>query len=545
MFGAFIISLFALVVSISGSTPTVQLYESRSNTFGGVEGFIQINMGGNVSFVNGSDWDYTDAMVACRELGMRGVADFTSSDASVTIETPAGRRKKRFSFSSFIPTILKGIQCLGSEKSVGSCVLDAVTDVISENFLALPPGTSRSMTVGDVGYVSCLGFYPVRLVGGSGRHEGRVEVFFNNSWGTVCDDYWGFSDAKVVCKQLGYPGALSAQGGAAFGQGSSSEKIWIDDTDCEGNETSVLLCQKGIWGVHNCIHGEDASVICQTMNRCPSLPETANGRMSSYSTDLDTTVTFSCSEGFVLFGSQTLTCRYDGTWNGRAPLCLERNISSTNCPDLPEIASGRVLGYTSTSVGSEVTIECNPGYDAVGHTHLTCTQQGMWNGLPAICILRQQDYCLRLPNVAYGTASSTQTSIGAEVSYTCDDGFIMLGYSTISCARMGYMGQWNGSPPMCLSPKAMQSSALLAGIPPSQSTESSHTNNSNGSNRGHRASIATAVVFSTVGAVVVLALIVLIIAAVLRHRSKRNGRHQLNDLGTPLVNKEEEGFPAQ
>ena len=69
------------------------------------------------------------------------------------------------------------------------------------------------------------GFYPVRLVGGSGRHEGRVEVFFNNSWGTVCDDYWGFSDAKVVCKQLGYPGALSAQGGAAFGQGSSSEKV--------------------------------------------------------------------------------------------------------------------------------------------------------------------------------------------------------------------------------------------------------------------------------------------------------------------------------
>ena len=100
-------------------------------------------------------------IIQCNNMytGMRGVADFTSSDASVTIETPAGRRKKRFSFSSFIPTILKGIQCLGSEKSVGSCVLDAVTDVISENFLALPPGTSRSMTVGDVGYVSCLGMY--------------------------------------------------------------------------------------------------------------------------------------------------------------------------------------------------------------------------------------------------------------------------------------------------------------------------------------------------------------------------------------------------
>ena len=159
------------------------------------------------------------------------------------------------------------------------------------------------------------------------------------------------------------------------------------------------------------MHNVMASCIL-AMNRCPSLPETANGRMSSYSTDLDTTVTFSCSEGFVLFGSQTLTCRYDGTWNGRAPLCLgtykksisngfiilvaciliERNISSTNCPDLPEIASGRVLGYTSTSVGSEVTIECNPGYDAVGHTHLTCTQQGMWNGLPAICIRKSTEH---------------------------------------------------------------------------------------------------------------------------------------------------------
>ena len=44
----------------------------------------------------------------------------------------------------------------------------------------------------------------VRLVDGSGPHEGRVEVCVNEVWGTVCSSSWSTSDAKVVCTQLGY-----------------------------------------------------------------------------------------------------------------------------------------------------------------------------------------------------------------------------------------------------------------------------------------------------------------------------------------------------
>ena len=44
----------------------------------------------------------------------------------------------------------------------------------------------------------------IRLTG-SDPLQGRVEVCVNGTWGSVCNDYWHNSDAKVVCRQLGFP----------------------------------------------------------------------------------------------------------------------------------------------------------------------------------------------------------------------------------------------------------------------------------------------------------------------------------------------------
>lgn len=44
----------------------------------------------------------------------------------------------------------------------------------------------------------------IRLVGGNNAKEGRVELFFNNTWGTVCDDQFDDREANVFCRMLGY-----------------------------------------------------------------------------------------------------------------------------------------------------------------------------------------------------------------------------------------------------------------------------------------------------------------------------------------------------
>lgn len=85
---------------------------------------------------------------------------------------------------------------------------------------------------------------------------GRVEVWRNNSWGTVTKDNFGDNDAKVACRQLGLePGGVMNTKGAASG-----EPIWMDNLSCSGSESALDQCSQTSLGAdHRVSRGKSHS----------------------------------------------------------------------------------------------------------------------------------------------------------------------------------------------------------------------------------------------------------------------------------------------
>ena len=105
-----------------------------------------------------------------------------------------------------------------------------------------------------------FGAYPVRLVNGSKPWEGIVEIFYNNTWGTICYDGYSSSNGVVLCKQLGYQGYT---GSYSYTPSSSSTKpVWWRYLRCNSDiHHDISTCPLQGWGV-SCYRRRQWAVNC-------------------------------------------------------------------------------------------------------------------------------------------------------------------------------------------------------------------------------------------------------------------------------------------
>lgn len=91
------------------------------------------------------------------------------------------------------------VWCSGYESSLLNCQRGA-----NFNYFCSHSRTAGVRCSSEIAH-NC-GHGDIRLVDGEVDYKGRVEMCYNNIWGTVCHDNWDYRDAVVVCHQLGYSG---------------------------------------------------------------------------------------------------------------------------------------------------------------------------------------------------------------------------------------------------------------------------------------------------------------------------------------------------
>uniref|UniRef100_A0A8C9T104 SRCR domain-containing protein n=1 Tax=Scleropages formosus TaxID=113540 RepID=A0A8C9T104_SCLFO len=265
----------------------------------GCEGQLEVHYQHMWSKVLLDSWSIREASVVCRQLGCGSAVRIYSSSLSGTGDTDV---------------CLTGYQCSGTESHLLNCSAPHTFSCSSNT-----PRTGRQSVLFNVMPVLQIHgiFFPLyllpehrslRLVGDEGGCAGRLEVFHQGSWGTVCDDSWDLNDAQVVCRQLQCGTALNS---TSFGPGNGS--TWLDEVGCVGNELSLWDCPSSQWGQHDCGHEKDVGVVCSEFKDL-RLAEGCSGQVEVYYNDTWGNVCFNQMDAnTVSLICQQLNCGKSGT----------------------------------------------------------------------------------------------------------------------------------------------------------------------------------------------------------------------------------------
>uniref|UniRef100_A0A668U1T3 Selectin E n=1 Tax=Oreochromis aureus TaxID=47969 RepID=A0A668U1T3_OREAU len=184
--------------------------------------------------------------------------------------------------------------------------------------------------------------------------------------------------------------------------------------------------------------------------QCEKMSEPTHGSMKC-SDPLDSfsyqsTCTFTCDEGYVLSGSPSLQCESSGNWNASQPFCV-----AVQCPALQNLKNGFVsCGEDADmrfSYKNTCSFSCDQGYHLVGASSVTCTSGGTWNQqIPHCEAILCQNPEREAPLIMQCSDSVTELRPNSTCSFSCEEGFELQGANTIKCSEDG---QWNKNIPTC------------------------------------------------------------------------------------------------
>nr|XP_055051749.1 complement C2 isoform X1 [Misgurnus anguillicaudatus] len=148
--------------------------------------------------------------------------------------------------------------------------------------------------------------------------------------------------------------------------------------------TSQRVCEKdGQWSVLRLPGGKRVvNAVCKEV-LCPAQLQLDNGQIWPRRQwfKVGEQQTFSCHEGFDLFGSAQRNCTQWGGWTGTIPVCDDHSEDCKN----PGSPPGTFRSGKHFRIGDSVRYHCQLGLDLLGSTERQCLDSREWSGVEPSC----------------------------------------------------------------------------------------------------------------------------------------------------------------